>query len=80
VRTRLARFLLSHVSDHIQEGEPTNHARLWTQQEIASHIGSVRDVVGRTLRSFARAGWVRRERGRLVVTDREGLEREAMRP
>jgi CRP/FNR family transcriptional regulator len=79
VRTRLARFLLSRVSDYGRDSEPTNHSRHWTQQEIASHIGSVRDVVGRTLRSFSREGWVRRERGRLVITDREGLEHEAMR-
>jgi len=50
----------------------------WTQEEIAAHIGTVRDVVGRTLRSFADEGLIRRERGRLVVTDRAGLEHEAM--
>jgi hypothetical protein len=38
----------------------------------------VRDVVGRTLRGFAREGLIRRSRGRLVVADREALEREAM--
>jgi hypothetical protein len=38
----------------------------------------VRDVVGRTLRSFARLGYIRRERGRLVIVDRAGLEQEAM--
>ena len=46
----------------------------WTQEEIVAYIGTVRDVVGRTLR----AGFIRRERGRLVVMDRAGLEREAM--
>jgi len=38
----------------------------------------VRDVVGRTLRAFADDGLIRRERGRLVVIDQAGLEREAM--
>jgi CRP/FNR family transcriptional regulator len=71
VRTRLARFLLSRVSNG---GHPSRH---WTQEQIAAHVGTVRDVVGRTLRSFSREGLVRRERGRLVVTDRSGLEREA---
>jgi len=70
VRTRLARFLLAQAED----GQPPKR---WTQEEIASHIGTVRDVVGRTLRAFAAAGWIRRERGRIVVVDREGLEREA---
>jgi DNA-binding GntR family transcriptional regulator len=52
--------------------------RRWTQEEIATHIGTVRDVVGRVLRSFAAEGLIRRERGRLVVMDRAGLERAAM--
>jgi CRP/FNR family cyclic AMP-dependent transcriptional regulator len=71
VRTRLARFLLTQADD-------TQPAKRWTQEEIAAHIGTVRDVVGRTLRNFADDGLIRRERGRLVVTDRAGLEREAM--
>lgn len=71
VRTRLARFLLAHA-------DGTQPSRRWTQEEIATYIGTVRDVVGRTLRTFADDGLIRRERGRLVVIDRAGLEREAM--
>jgi CRP-like cAMP-binding protein len=70
VRARLARFLLSQAESR------TAH-RYWTQQDIAAIIGTVRDVVGRTLRAFAEEGLVRRERGRLVVADRHALEREA---
>jgi CRP/FNR family cyclic AMP-dependent transcriptional regulator len=70
VRARLARFLLTHA-------ESTAAPRYWTQDEIAAAIGTVRDVVGRTLRAFAVEGLVRRERGRLVVADRRALEREA---
>jgi glyceraldehyde-3-phosphate dehydrogenase/erythrose-4-phosphate dehydrogenase len=33
----------------------------------------VRTVVGRTLRSFAQSGFIRRELGRVVITDREGM-------
>jgi CRP/FNR family cyclic AMP-dependent transcriptional regulator len=72
VRTRLARFLLAQADD-------TQPPKRWTQEEIAAHIGTVRDVVGRALRTFADDGLIRRERGRLVVMDRAGLEREAMR-
>jgi len=70
VRTRLARFLLAQAEGR----QPSHH---WTQEEIAAHIGTVREMVGRTLRAFVAAGWIRRERGRVVVVDREGLEREA---
>jgi CRP/FNR family cyclic AMP-dependent transcriptional regulator len=70
VRTRLARFLLS-------AGEMERPPRRWTQQEIAAHIGTVREMVGRTLRAFIDEGWVRRQRGRLVIVDRQGLMRVA---
>jgi CRP/FNR family transcriptional regulator len=71
VRARLARFLLNSGDER---DAPARH---WTQEEIAAHIGTVRDVVGRTLRVFSRSGLIRRERGRLVIRDREGLEEEA---
>jgi len=70
VRTRLARFLLARA-------DGSQAPKRWTQEEIAAHIGTVREMVGRTLRTFAAAGLIRRERGRIAVVDREGLEREA---
>jgi CRP-like cAMP-binding protein len=72
VRTRLARFLLS------RESAGAYPSRRWTQEEIAAHVGTVRDVIGRTLRAFSQEGLIRRERGRLVVTDRGALARAAM--
>lgn len=78
VRTRLARFLLAHASAERGEvAEGTQPPRRWTQEEIAAQIGTVREMVGRTLRAYAAAGLIRRQRGRIVVVDREGLEREA---
>ena len=80
VRGRLARFLLEHASTDLsgtaEAGTVTQH---WTQEEIAVHLGTVRDMVGRTLRAFADAGLVRMDRQRLVLLDREGLEAEAQR-
>lgn len=70
VRGRLARFLLEHAD----EG---GVARRWTQDEVAVHLGTVRDMVGRALRAFADAGLVRMDRQRIVLLDREGLEAEA---
>lgn len=73
VRTRLARCLLSDTNG---DAPPARH---WTQGELAAHIGTVRDVVGRTLRTFSREGLIQRERGQVVVTDLAGLRREALR-
>ncbi len=70
VRGRLARFLLEHA----EAGAVT---RRWTQEEIAAHLGSVRDVVGRTLRAFADEGLVRMDRQRIVLLDRQRLEATA---
>jgi CRP/FNR family cyclic AMP-dependent transcriptional regulator len=69
VRARLAHFLLDHANGQ-------RPPRRWTQEEIAAHIGTVREMVGRTLRAFANEGLIRRERGRIVAVDREGLEHE----
>ena len=62
-----------------QDGDVVQVARGWTQEEIATHLGTVRDMVGRTLRAFADAGLVRMERQRIVLLDRDGLEAESQR-
>lgn len=70
VRGRLARFLMERA----EEGEVT---RRWTQHEIAAHVGTVRTVVGRTLRAFDDEGLTRMERQRIVLLDRAGLQAAA---
>ena len=40
-----------------------------TQQDIAQEIGTAREVVSRTLKSFEREGWLTLGRGRLEITD-----------
>jgi CRP/FNR family transcriptional regulator len=67
VRERLARFLLEHA----EAGEIT---RTWTYDDLAERLGTVRDVVGRCIRAFEDKALIRRERGRLVLLDREQLE------
>jgi CRP/FNR family cyclic AMP-dependent transcriptional regulator len=80
VRGRLARFLLERASTElIGTADAGAVTRRWTQDEIAAHLGTVRDMVGRTLRAFADAGLVRMDRQRIVLLDREGLETEAQR-
>lgn len=70
VRGRLARFLLEQAEDDAV-------APRWTQAEIAARLGTVREMIGRTLRAFADANLVRIDRQRIVLLDREGLETEA---
>jgi CRP/FNR family transcriptional regulator len=70
VRGRVARLLLEQAD----AGEVT---RRWTQAEIAARLGTVREMIGRTLSALADAGLIRVDRQRIVLLDREGLEAEA---
>lgn len=70
VRSRLAKFLLEHAT-----GEEITQQ--WTQDEIAAYLGTVRDVVGRTLRAFMDAGWIQRQGDSLIILERHKLEEEA---
>lgn len=70
VGARLARFLLSE--------DAALPGRRWTQEEIAAHLGTVREMVGRVLRVWQDEGLVRLERGRIVVLDRAALEEKAL--
>jgi CRP/FNR family transcriptional regulator, anaerobic regulatory protein len=68
VESRLARVLLD-----LAQGDAI-HA---TQAELATRIGSVREVVSRRLDSFARRGWVTTDRGEVLLRDRAALQRLA---
>jgi CRP-like cAMP-binding protein len=48
-----------------------------THQELASRLGTVREVVSRNLARFRAEGLIRVEGGELHILDRAGLEREA---
>jgi len=73
VRQRLARTLLE-LAD--QAGSHS-FALPWTHQEIALNLGTVREVVSRNLNRFQAAGLIQVNHREIVLTDREGLEREA---
>lgn len=70
VRGRLARFLL-------EQAESSAAAPRLTQAEIAARLGTVREMIGRTLRAFADADLIRMDRERIVLLDRRGLAAEA---
>lgn len=50
-----------------------------TQQDIAQEIGTAREVISRTLKSFEREGWITLGRGIVTVVDQEALERHGQR-
>jgi CRP/FNR family transcriptional regulator len=72
VSARLAKLLIAQA-----EGHPEAPRRL-TQQEMAAQLGTVREMVSRGLRNLEEEGIIRFDRHRIVILDREGLERKAM--
>lgn len=73
VRQRLARMLLD-----FGEQEGRNPFSLpATHQELASHLGTVREVVSRNLSRFQAEGLLRIQKKEVWILDAAGLEREA---
>jgi CRP/FNR family transcriptional regulator len=73
VRGRLARLLIEQAEANESDAVP----RLLTQEEMASRLGSVREVVGRSLRSLANDGIIEFNRHRIVILDLARLRDEA---
>ncbi len=48
-----------------------------THQQMASELGSAREVVSRQLQEFQRRGWISQSRGTIQVLDRDSLQQLA---
>src|SRR5690349_16623997 len=68
VTQRLAKLLLDH---------PDSEFDLVTHQELASRLGTVREVVSRNLARFRAEGLIQVQGHRVQILDREGLAKEA---
>ncbi len=68
VTGRVAKMLLEYAGDRVG-GRP----RL-TQQEMASMIGTAREMVGRSLKNLESQGAIRLERNRVVITNQQALK------
>ncbi len=73
VRQRLARTLL----DLQRQGGRNPFLTPLTHQELASRLGTVREVVSRNLGRFQAEGLLRIQRREVEILDIEGLQREA---
>ncbi len=65
---RVAKILLEHA------GDGTGARPRLTQQDMAAMAGTVREVVGRSLKALEDEGAIRLERHRIVITDKEALK------
>lgn len=69
VTGRLAAFLLQQSDEQCELNR-----QHWTQDEIAAHLGTVREMVARAFRELQQAGLIAFDRHRIEIVDREGLE------
>jgi len=70
VTHRLAR-LINNLPEESLSGE--NNTRL-TQDQLAAHLGSVREVIARSLKELERNGVIRVENRRIYIVDQEKLD------
>lgn len=73
VKGRLARLLLEQADNNDGQAVP----RLLTQEEMANQLGTVREMIGRALRSLADDGVISFDRHRITILDIERLTDEA---
>ena len=62
---RLANYLLKNISN--------SSSLLLTHQEIATELGSAREVISRQLKEFELHGWIRLSRGKIEVINQPAL-------
>ncbi len=77
VSSRVAKILLqySHPGGSLFEPLPPGGGKL-TQQQIASVVGTAREVVGRSLKALEKEGAIKITRGRIQILDSKLLARK----
>lgn len=71
VGQRLVRYLLAQVRDGMEVELRVSN------EELARHVGSVREVVSRTWTRLEREGWIARKGRRVILLDEPALARYA---
>jgi len=71
VTSRVAKILLEHA------GDGTGHSPRLTQQEMAAMAGTVREMVGRSLKVLEDEGIIRLAQHRIIVTNKSALREMA---
>lgn len=70
VTGRLAAFLLQQKS-----ARNVLSRRRWTQDEIAAHLGTVREMVGRAFKELQQSGLIAVDRHRIEILDEDELKK-----
>ncbi len=73
VEARFAKLLLEQA-----EGDVIERRRWTNQTEMASHLGTVPDVLSRVIRELTKVGLIEVDKQHIRILDRAGLEERAM--
>lgn len=65
------------LAEKLLELAGSNHQIAVTQQQLASELGTAREVISRMLAEFHRRGWIASARGSITIQDRPALDRLA---
>jgi CRP/FNR family transcriptional regulator len=74
------RAVLPRLARHLLDACGTSGTVSGTHQQLASELGTAREVISRRLKDLEADGYVRLERGRIELTDPAALERIALDP
>ena len=66
INQRLARYLCEHSN--------AEYMLYMTHQELATELGSAREVISRQLKDFEQRGWIEQQRGKIRLCNLEGLK------
>jgi CRP-like cAMP-binding protein len=75
VTSRLAKVLLQYAAEPATRAGETGLSQRLTQQEMAALVGTAREMIGRSLKALEAQGALRVERNRIIITNRDVLER-----
>jgi CRP/FNR family transcriptional regulator, cyclic AMP receptor protein len=67
VTSRVAKILLQNAGNRAENGQRI------TQQDMAALAGTVREVIGRSLKTLERNNIIRMDRHRIIIQDKEAL-------
>lgn len=73
--SEMAFYQVTHRLARLIESElPQDRSAHWTQEQLAARLGTVREVVARSLKEMERSGAIKLEDRRIQIVDREIFE------
>jgi CRP/FNR family transcriptional regulator len=73
--SEMAFYQVTHRLARLIDAElPQDKSAHWTQEQLAARLGTVREVVARSLKEMERSGAIKMEDRRIHIVDREIFE------